>query len=85
MKVRELIVLLQTCDQDAEVNYVDEKGCFLDIEFVENRLQSSNGWGAAVSLYEGKPDWSEFEDYEVEQISADYVSATTRYHDIGSK
>lgn len=85
MKVRELIALLEVCDQDATVNYVNENGCFLDVEFVENRLESSNGWGAAVSLYEGKPDWTETEDYEVEQISGDYVSATTKYHDIDNK
>lgn len=85
MKVSELVALLRSCDQDAVVNYVDENGSFLDIEFVENRLQSSDGWDAAVSLYEGRPDWSEIEDYEVQQISADYVSATTRYHDVGSK
>jgi hypothetical protein len=81
MKVSELIALLSACDQDVEVNYVNENGCFLDIEFVENRLESSPGWGATVSLYEGRPDWSESEDYEVEEISADYVSATTKYHD----
>lgn len=86
MKVSELVALLQSCDQDAVVNYVDgENNSFFDIEFVENRLQSPNGWGTAVSLRDGKPDWSELEDYEVEEISADYISATTRYHDIGSE
>ncbi len=85
MKVSELILLLQQCDQDVTVNFVNEEGYFTDIEFVENRLQSSNGWDAAVSLYECKPDWTESEDYEVEQISADYVFATTKYHDIGTK
>lgn len=84
MKVSELIVLLQQCDPDATVNFVNEEGYFSDIEFVENRLES-NAWGKAVSLYEYKPDWTESKDYEVEEISADYAFATTRHHDIGSK
>jgi len=35
-------------------------------------------------LYEEQPDWKESEDYEVEQISTDYVFAVTKYHDNGS-
>lgn len=85
MKVSELILLLQQCNPDVTVSFVNEEGYFTDIEFVENRLQSSNGWDAKVSLYEEKPDWAQSEDYEVEQISVDYVFATTKYHDIGSK
>lgn len=84
MKVYQLIELLSRCDQNAEINYVNENGYFLDIEFVENRLESSNGWGAAVSLCDGRPDWSESEDYEVEQILIEQAFGTTRYHDIGS-
>lgn len=83
MKVSELIELLESCDQSAEVSYVNENGCSLDIEFVENRLKSDH-WGALVCFYEGKPDWTESEDYQVEQISVDYVFATTKYYDIGS-
>lgn len=85
MKVSELIALLQQCNPDVAVTFINEEGYFTDIEFVENRLQSANGWDAAVSLYEYKPNWEESEDYEVEEISADYVFATTKYHDIGTK
>ena len=83
MKVRELIALLEKCDSEATVNYVSDEGYFLDVEFVENRLESPNGWGATVSLYDGQPDYGQgfSEDYEVEVISADYVFATTKYHD----
>jgi hypothetical protein len=85
MKVSELIMLLEQCDQNAVVNFVSDEHNFLDIEFVENRLRSPNGWDAVVSLYEEKPNWRESEDYEVEEISGDYVFGVTKYHDIGSK
>ena len=82
MKVSELITLLQECNPDVVVNFVNEEGYFIDIEFVENRLESPNGWDAAVSLRESKPNWKKSEDYEVEEISADYVFATTKYHNL---
>lgn len=83
MKVGELIVLLQQCDQDVTVNFVDEEGYFSDILFVENRLESP-GWGATVCLYEGKPNWEELleQDCEVEEISAKSKFATTKYREV---
>jgi hypothetical protein len=81
VKAGELIALLKQCNPDVAIYFVNENGYLSDIEFVENRLKSS-GWDAGTFLYTEKPDWRNAEDHEVEIISADYVFAITKCHDV---